>query len=120
MSSDHGERGTPPVRLGAYAARSCAVRAQWDVVRPCEPEPDTPFRAGLARDGIAFERVTGLTLDDFHKLAEVGVFNPVHMDEAIWQFRLFERASLDYLGTQFPGSEPDEIGMWETTMKAPK
>lgn len=71
-------------------------------------------------DTQLFERVTGLTLDDFHKLAEVGVFNPVHMDEAIWQFRLFERASLDYLGTQFPGSEPDELGLWETTKKAPR
>ena len=55
MSSDDSQHATPPVRLGAYAARSCAVRAQWDVVGPCEPEPDTPFRAGLARDGIAFE-----------------------------------------------------------------
>ena len=55
MSSDDSQHAAPPVRLGAYAARSCAVRAQWDVVRPCEPEPDTPFRAGLARDGIAFE-----------------------------------------------------------------
>ena len=71
-------------------------------------------------DTQLFERVTGLTVDDFHKLAEVGVFNPVHMDEAIWQFRLFERASLDYLGTQFPGSEPDELGLWETTKKAPR
>ena len=55
MSSDDSQHAAPPVRLGAYAARSCAVRAQWDVVGPCEPEPDTPFRAGLARDGIAFE-----------------------------------------------------------------
>lgn len=71
-------------------------------------------------DTQLFERVTGLTLDDFHKLAEVGVFNPVHMDEAIWQFRLFERASLDYLGTHFPGSEPESLGLWTTTKKAPK
>ena len=48
-------------------------------------------------DTQLFERVTGLTLEDFHKLAEVGVFHPAHMNEAIWQFRLFERASLDYL-----------------------
>ena len=52
---DHDSTEHPVVRLGAYAARSCAVRAQWDVVRPCEPEPAPPFRAGLARDGIAFE-----------------------------------------------------------------
>jgi hypothetical protein len=70
-------------------------------------------------DTQLFERVTGLTIEDFHKLAEVGVFNPVHMDEAIWQFRLFERASLDYLGTHFEGSDPEKIGMWERTEVAP-
>jgi predicted RecB family nuclease len=45
----------PAVRLGAYAARRCAVRTQWDVVRPCEPAPDGPFRTELARRGHAFE-----------------------------------------------------------------
>jgi len=70
-------------------------------------------------DTQLFERVTGLTIEDFHKLAEVGVFNPVHMDEAIWQFRLFERASLDYLGTHFEGSDPEKLGMWERTEVAP-
>jgi hypothetical protein len=70
-------------------------------------------------DTQLFERVTGLTLADFHKLAEVGVFNPAHMDEAIWQFRLFERASLDYLGTHFGGSDPERLGLWEDTEPAP-
>jgi len=70
-------------------------------------------------DTQLFERVTGLTLADFHKLAAVGVFNPTHMDEAIWQFRLFERASLDYLGTHFDGSEPPRIGLWEHSEPSP-
>jgi len=55
MTSTSSSSGRPVVRLGAYAARTCAVRALWDVVRPCEPAPAPPFRAGLARDGIAFE-----------------------------------------------------------------
>ena len=66
-------------------------------------------------DTQLFERVTGLTLDDFHKLAEVGVFNPAHMNEAIWQFRLFERASLDYLGTAPHPDEPRPVGLWDHT-----
>ncbi len=70
-------------------------------------------------DTQLFERVTGLTLEDFHKLSAVGVFNPVHMDEAIWQFRLFERASLDYLGTHFDSSEPTRLGLWEHSEPAP-
>jgi predicted RecB family nuclease len=47
--------GQDAALLGAYAARLCAVRTQWDVVRPCEPAPDTPFRHRLAERGIAFE-----------------------------------------------------------------
>lgn len=66
-------------------------------------------------DTQLFERVTGLTLADFHKLAAVGVFNPAHMNEAIWQFRLFERASLDYLGTGLSADEPRRVGLWDHT-----
>lgn len=71
-------------------------------------------------DTQLFERVTGLTLDDFHKLAEVGVFHPAHMNEAIWQFRLFERASLDYLlGTGATDGAPGRVGLWDRTELAP-
>ena len=66
-------------------------------------------------DTQLFERVTGLTLADFHKLSEVGVFHPGHMNEAIWQFRLFERASLDYLATGRIGLG-DKVGMWDHTV----
>lgn len=67
-------------------------------------------------DTQLFEKVTGLTLDDFHKLAEVGVFHPAHMEEAIWQFRLFERASLDYLGAPTPDGEHHRVGLWDRTI----
>lgn len=68
-------------------------------------------------DTQLFERVTGLTLDDFHKLADVGVFHPAHMNEAIWQFRLFERASLDYLGTTLDDPEGHRIGLWDHSVR---
>lgn len=71
-------------------------------------------------DTQLFERVTGLTLDDFHKLSEIGVFNPEHMNEAIWQFRLFERASLDYLGTADGSEEPRAVGLWDHTATEPR
>lgn len=64
-------------------------------------------------DTQLFERVTGLTLADFHKLADAGVFHPAHMNEAIWQFRLFEEASLDYLGTAVQGPDPRPVGLWD-------
>ena len=66
-------------------------------------------------DTQLFERVTGLTLADFHKLSDVGVFHAGNMNEAIWQFRMFERASLDYLGAG--GVELSEkIGLWDRSV----
>ena len=82
----------------------------------------TDFREQALKDVIEsldtqlFERVTGLTLKDFHKLADVGVFHPAHMDEAIWQFRLFERASLNYLHTAAPADGERPVGLWDRTV----
>jgi hypothetical protein len=70
-------------------------------------------------DTQLFERVTGLTLGDFHMLAETGVFDAGHMNEAIWQFRLFERASLDYLGTAPHASEGRTLGLWDHSVEEP-
>ncbi len=70
-------------------------------------------------DTQLFERVTGLTLDDFHKLSEIGVFHPAHMNEAIWQFRLFELASLDYLDISPLDETQRRIGLWDRSEPAP-
>ncbi len=56
-----------------------------------------------------------MTLDNLHKLADVGVFNPSQMNEAISQFPLFERASLNYLGTTGDDAEPARVGLWDQT-----
>ena len=67
-------------------------------------------------DTQLFERVTGITLADFHKLSDIGVFHPDHMDEAIWQFRLFERASLNYLGFSEDDEEEVKVGLWNKSV----
>lgn len=66
-------------------------------------------------DSQLFERVTGLTIEDFQSLSEVGVFHPGHMNEAIWQFRLFERASLNYLGLGEENLEGKK-GLWDKSI----
>jgi hypothetical protein len=71
----------------------------------------------VSLDTQLFERVTGLTLADFRKLSDVGVFHPAHMNEAIWQFRLFELASLDYLSTPAPDPDGRRIGLWDHSVK---
>jgi len=43
-----------------------------------------------------FEKVTGLTIDDFSQLLAANVFDDRRMDDAVWKFRDFETPSLSY------------------------
>jgi hypothetical protein len=38
------------------------------------------------------------------------------MNEAIWQFLLFERVSLDYLGTAPDGQLTPDVGLWDRSI----
>jgi len=64
-------------------------------------------------DPTLFERVTGLTIEDFTLLSDLGLFHARNMDAAIYQFRQFERASLRY-ADEHPTEEADgPVGLWE-------
>jgi Type III restriction enzyme, res subunit len=60
----------------------------------------TDFREERLRDVIEsldtelFVRSTGLSLEGFRKLNELGVFNEAHMNDAIQKFRYFEMKSI--------------------------
>ena len=71
----------------------------------------------LGVDGDLFERVTGLTVTDFKLLNEIGVFNRIQMEAAIYQFRAFESASLEYAAK--PGAPRVErpIGLWDRVLQ---
>jgi len=43
-----------------------------------------------------FEKVTSLSLRDFNRLVNAGVFNDSKMNDAVWKFRSFEEPSLSY------------------------
>jgi len=64
----------------------------------------TDFRENTLQDVITklepglFKTVTGLTVDDFHLLVGLGVFNAVKMNQAVFAFRRYEDASLSYAG----------------------
>ena len=47
------------------------------------------------------------------------MFHPAHMNEAIWQFRLFKRASLDYLGIISDEFKPTKFGLWDHSVAEP-
>ncbi|MFJ5695977.1 hypothetical protein ACIP9X_19290 [Arthrobacter sp. NPDC093125] len=66
----------------------------------------TDYRENTLRDVITklepelFKAVTGLTVDDFHLLVSLGVFNSTHMNQAVFAFRRYEEASLSYTGIE--------------------
>jgi hypothetical protein len=72
----------------------------------------------LSLDTALFERVTGLTVEDFKVLHSIGVFNPQHMNAAIYQFKAFEDASLRYANDPTTEPEPRPIGLWDRTVPA--
>lgn len=64
-------------------------------------------------DSSLFERVTGLTVDDFKLLNAIGVFNAQHMNRAIYQFKSFETQSLRYAEEdRAADAQPQLVGLW--------
>lgn len=55
-----------------------------DVIRNLEP--------------ALFQKVTGLSVDDFDRLCDVGVFNSSNINSAVFAFKRFEDFSLTYAG----------------------
>jgi len=66
----------------------------------------TDFRENTLRDVITrlepdlFQAVTGLTVQDFHLLVRLKVFNTEQMNQAVFAFRRYEDASLRYTGIE--------------------
>jgi len=82
----------------------------------------TDFRENTLQDVITrlepdlFEAVTGLSVDDFHLLVSLRVFNTERMNEAVFAFRRYEDASLRYTGIDsHPGS--GGMGGYDTVVR---
>ncbi|MCW5261741.1 restriction endonuclease [Verminephrobacter eiseniae] len=66
----------------------------------------TDFRENTLQDVITklepdlFRAVTGLTVQDFHLLVRLKVFNTEQMNQAVFAFRRYEDASLRYTGIE--------------------
>jgi hypothetical protein len=66
----------------------------------------TDFRENTLQDVITklepelFQTVTGLTVQDFHLLVRLKVFNTEQMNQAVFAFRRYEDASLRYTGIE--------------------
>jgi hypothetical protein len=81
----------------------------------------TDFRENTLQDVITklepdlFLTVTGLTVDDFHLLVQLKVFNTEQMNQAVFAFRRYEDSSLAYTGIDsHPGLT--HYGLYDTVV----
>ena len=69
----------------------------------------TQFEPGL------FKKVTGLTVKDFELLVSIGIFNDSLMNQAVYNFKRYEDASLEYTGINRHGGD-DSVGLFSTVI----
>ena len=81
----------------------------------------TDFRENTLQDVITklepdlFQIVTGLTVNDFHLLVRLKVFNTEQMNKAVFGFRRYEDASLLYTGIE-SHEGLTHYGLWDTVV----
>jgi hypothetical protein len=82
----------------------------------------TDFREHALRDVITrlepglFKKVTGLTVKDFELLVSLGVFNSALMNDAVYKFKRYEDASLEYIGPEFNKHKGEDVGLFDTVL----
>ena len=82
----------------------------------------TDYREHCLRDVITqlepdlFRRVTGLTQRDFELLTRLNVFNEALMNDAVYKFKRYEDASLEYTGLD--KHKDNAVGLYNTVLSA--
>lgn len=82
----------------------------------------TDFRENTLHDVITkiepdlFKKVTGLSVADFNLLVNLGVFNSIHMNQAVFAFRRYEDASLHYTGIRSHREQQRILGLYDTVI----
>ena len=82
----------------------------------------TDYRERSLRDVITqlepglFKKVTGLTVKDFELLVSLGVFNSALMNDAVYKFKRYEDASLEYIGIN--RHEGENLGLYDTVLSS--
>ena len=80
----------------------------------------TDYRERSLKDVITrlepglFKKVTGLDVSDFELLVSIGVFNSGLMNDAVYKFKRYEDASLEYIGIN--KHEGEEVGLYDTVL----
>lgn len=82
----------------------------------------TDYRERSLKDVITqlepalFKKVTGLTVKDFELIVSIGVFNSALMNDAVYKFKRYEDASLEYIGINKHYDE--DVGGWDTSVSS--
>lgn len=82
----------------------------------------TDYRERSLKDVITqlepglFKKVTGLVVKDFEVLVSLGVFNSALMNDAVYKFKRYEDASLNYTGIN--KHEGEDVGLYDTVLNA--
>jgi hypothetical protein len=82
----------------------------------------TDYRERSLKDVITqlepglFKKVTGLVVKDFELLVSLGVFNSALMNDAVYKFKRYEDASLNYIGIN--KHEGEDLGLYDTVLSA--
>lgn len=80
----------------------------------------TDYREKCLKDVITqlepelFKKVTGLEVKEFELLLSLGVFNGPLMNDAVYKFKRYEDASLEYTGINKHADEA--VGLWDTVI----
>ena len=80
----------------------------------------TDYRERSLKDVITqlepglFKKVTGLSVKDFELLVSLGVFNSALMNDAVYKFKRYEDASLEYVGIN--KHEGQDVGLYDTVL----
>lgn len=81
----------------------------------------TDFREYSLKDVITqfeprlFKKVTGLSVKDFELIVSVGIFNDSLMNSAVYNFKRYEDASLEYTGLS-KHAQDENVGLFSTVI----
>jgi hypothetical protein len=95
-------------KLIKFATRVPLFMYLTDYRERCLKDVITQLEPGL------FLKVTGLTVKDFDLLVSLNVFNGALMNDAIYKFKRYEDASLEYTGVN--RHDGDDVGLFDTVL----
>ena len=95
-------------KLIKFATRVPVFMYLTDYRERCLKDVITQLEPGL------FKKVTGLSVRDFDLLVSLNVFNSALMNDAIYKFKRYEDASLEYIGIN--RHEGQSVGLYDTVI----